>query len=174
MRETDMSKRNGIGRGQHPNSRANLKPVVPGQVLNPTGKSGGPFRLYTDSIRALASEPLPEMLRLALNHRMREQLATQLRGLQVNGKRIEAKHIPDFYEPGITWAQANSLRLHIASIMNGEIGASIELRESTEGRATMRVEFESRRDKLEELLKAFQRVADMDDDDEDVQPKLVQ
>jgi hypothetical protein len=33
--------RKGGGRGSHPNSRANLKPVAPGEVRNPAGRTPG-------------------------------------------------------------------------------------------------------------------------------------
>ncbi len=71
--------------GRHPNSRAALAPhdVKPGQVLNPTGKSGAAFRAYSDAIKTLAAEPLPEYLRVALNHRFRMQLSKELEGVRL-------------------------------------------------------------------------------------------
>jgi hypothetical protein len=41
-----------IGRGKHPNSRANLKPIQPGQVLNPSGR---PRQVATKLLRDLAT-----------------------------------------------------------------------------------------------------------------------
>src|SRR5580765_771320 len=124
------------GRGQHPNSRAQLRPTVPGQVLNPTGKTGVPWRQYSDAIKVLCDQPLPEHLRVALNHRFRLQLSKELIGERVDGKRVTMASIPEMFEPNITWGQANALRLHISAIVNGDIAAAVEVREASEGRAT--------------------------------------
>ena len=175
-----MGKRNGgvDGRGQHPNSQAALRAhqVQPGQVLNPTGERGAPFRLYSDAIKVLCAEPLPEYLRVALNHRFRLQLSKELIGERIDGKRVTMAAIPEMFEPGITWGRANALRLHISAIFNGDIAAAIEVREASEGRATQRVEFQSQNDKLEQLLDAFRRVAEMSDEQYDaaMKPKVVQ
>ena len=148
--------------GQHPNSRAALRPTQPGDILNPTGKSGEPYRVYTEAIQTVGMDPLPEYLRVALNHRFRKLLATELTGVVLDdGKPVTMPAIPDMYEAGITWAQANALRLHVSAVMNGDIGAAVECREATEGRATTRIEFSNGTDKLDSLLQAFRSVAKM-------------
>jgi hypothetical protein len=142
----------------NPNSLANLKPFKPGQSGNPSGANDGPMRPFTYAMRTLSTSPLPEHLRVAMNARFRQQLFPGLKGQMKTVKKPE--DIPDFYHPGITWAQANAVRQGLAAIVEGNIGAAIELRESVEGRATTRVEFVSQNDKLEALLAAFRAVAD--------------
>lgn len=53
--DTKEKNRSGVGRGQHPNSRANLRPIHPGQVLNPGGR---PRQVATRLLREMASAPL--------------------------------------------------------------------------------------------------------------------
>lgn len=135
-------------RGTNPRSLANLKPNLGGEVRNPHGYNGQ--RPYTDAIRSVSVEPLPELVRLAMNARFRREVRRVL---------PRACEIPDFFERGITWAEANSRVLNWHAVFHGNIAASVEIREATEGRAPTRVEFVSRNDKLEELLDCFRRAA---------------
>ena len=141
--------------GRNPASLANLKPIRPGETRNPSGKNGAQ-RPFSDAIRCLSAEPLPEHLRLAMNVRIRQQLFATLGPLKIIRK---AEEIPDFYQPGITWAGANAVRQSISAILEGNISAAVEIREAVEGRATARLEFMSQGDKLEELLDAFRKAA---------------
>jgi hypothetical protein len=149
-------------RGQHPNSRANLIPIQPGERRNPNG-SNGAQRPYTDAILALSGKPLPEHLRVALNIRFRTQLNMVLRGSTDSAAAELPEKIPDIYRAGCSWAEANAVRRHMAAILEGDIGSAVEIRESVEGRATTRVEFVSQNDRLEELLAAFRNAANQSD-----------
>ena len=157
-----MRKPSEFRRGYHPNSRVNLKPILPGQVKNPNGKNGL-VRPYTDAILRQSQRPLPEHLRVALNIRFRTQLNAVLRGSPESAQLPSA--IPDIYAKGCSWAEANAVRRHMAAILEGDIGSAVEIREATEGRATTRVEFVSQNDKLEELLSAFRNAANQSDTD---------
>ena len=125
---------------------ANLKPIKPREVRNPTGKNqfSNPLRPVSDAIRELVGQPLPEVLRCAMNAQIRKQLGKQ--------------NVPDFYPEGISWAAANAVRLGLLAVVKGNLGASIEIREAIESRAQMRVEISSRADKLDALLEAFQKL----------------
>jgi hypothetical protein len=141
----------------NPNSLANLRaPWKVGEAPNPEGRTG-PMRPFTQAIGKLSVEPLPETLRVALNQRIRRQLWPELRGAMKTIRR--PADIPDFYPRGISWSEANAVRQSLAAIVEGNINAAVELRESVEGRATTRVEFVSQNDKLESLLAAFRAVA---------------
>jgi hypothetical protein len=144
------------GRGKNPNSLANLKPTIPGEVRNPEGKNGA-FRPFTTAISKLSVAPLPEHLRVAMNSRFRSQLFPALKGVMPSVRRLQ--DIPDFYFEGITWAEANALRQGLSAIVEGNVSSAVELRESVEGCATTRVEFVSQQDKLEALLNAFRNAA---------------
>jgi hypothetical protein len=102
-------------RGKHPNSLANLKPVQPGQVLNPLGNNG---RTYSVEYHKLSQEPVPEAVRLMLNKKFGAELIRE----------------------GDTWARANAMSQHFEAVCRGVTGASQELREATEGKAVQRVE----------------------------------
>jgi hypothetical protein len=137
-----------------------LKPAKPGEVRNPSGNNG--FRPYTDAIVAQSAQRLPDHLRMALNLRFRLQIYQVLKDYE-KAELKSLDDIPDLYPEKCTWAQANSVRQHLAAVLEGEIGASVELREAVEGRATTRVEFISQNDKLEELLTAFRLAAGADE-----------
>jgi hypothetical protein len=123
----------------------NLKPAKPGEVRNPSGKNRN--RPYTDAYEGLANALLPEFLRVQLNNETRA--------------RARNKKLPDLFPEGITWAEASALRQHVSAIVDGNVAAAVEIRESVEGRATTRMEFVSQNDKLEALLDAFRAVAAM-------------
>jgi hypothetical protein len=109
-----------------------------------------------------SAELLHEHLRQALNLRFKNQLYQVLKALpeyQEPGKELKPQDIPDLYVKGITWAKANAVRQHVAAVLEGNIMAAVECRESVEGRATTRVEFVSQNDKLEALLNAFRAAA---------------
>ena len=101
----------------------------------------------------MAREPFPEQLRSAMNAQFRQALVRQ------SGGTIKTEDISELYPKGLSWAEANSVRLHLAAVLHGDISASVEVRESAEGRATTRIEFTSQSDKLEELLDAFRKAA---------------
>jgi hypothetical protein len=48
-------------RGHHPNSRANLKPLAPGTVLNPSGRPK--YKPYADAARKVADLSAAELKR---------------------------------------------------------------------------------------------------------------
>jgi hypothetical protein len=150
-------------RGTNPRSLANLKPNLGGEVRNPNGHNGP--RPYTEAIRSVSVEPLPELVRVAMNARFRREVRRVLQ---------RACEIPDFYERGITWAEANARRLNLAAAFHGNIAASVEVREAVEGRAPTRVEFASKNDKLEELLECFRKAAAEAEPSPDDGPKIVQ
>lgn len=101
-------------RNVNPKSLANLRPPwKPGQSGNPEGINRK--RPITDEYFALADLVIPEEIR----------------------KRIPAKIRP---AKGTTFAQANSLRRWMDSMLQGGHGASKELREAMEGRAPQRLE----------------------------------
>ena len=150
-------------RGTNPRSLANLKPNLGGEVRNPHGYNGQ--RPYTEAIRSVSVEPVPELVRVAMNARFRREVRRVLQ---------RACEIPDFYERGITWAEANARRLNLAAAFYGNIAAAVEVREAVEGRAPQRIDVTSRNDKLEELLECFRRVAEQAPEPEDSGPKIVQ
>src|SRR5271169_949699 len=134
------------------------KPPQLGEVRNPRGENQytGRERPFTDAIRVLAHEPLPEHLRTMLNVRVRRELFATLKSVKTARK---PEDIPDFYKAGITWAEANAVRQSLSAIFDGNISAAVEIREAVEGRSTTRVEFASQNDKLEQLLEAFRHAA---------------
>jgi hypothetical protein len=138
--------------GEHPKSLANLRPPQkPGDPpLNPTRKNGA-HHPYSDALRNLSTEVLPEHVREALNLRIRRELHKTLR--------IQRAMIPDLYRPQITWAEASAVRQSLSAVLYGNIAAATEVREATEGRAVARIEFANQEDKLEELLESFKKAA---------------
>jgi hypothetical protein len=102
-------------RGKHPNSLANLKPIQPGEVRNPLGING---RTYSIEYHKLSQEPIPEIVRLALNKKFGAELIVK----------------------GDTWARANALSMHYEAVCRGITAAAQEIREAVEGRATQRIE----------------------------------
>ena len=131
-----------------------------GEVRNPAGLDGEK-RPYTDAIQWMSTQKLPEHLRVAMNVRFRIQVFSALKGQpEMEKLKVELpEDIPDLYPEKITWAEANAMRQHLAAVLEGDIGASVEIREAVEGRATTRVEFVSQNDKLEELLGAFRNAS---------------
>jgi len=94
----------------------NLRPVKPGEIRNPKGiNRKTPWS--TENYK-LSADPLPEKLRLKINKKA--------------GAEILKK--------GVTWAQANSIRLGMSAVLDGQVSASKELRESVEGTAMQRME----------------------------------
>jgi len=136
-------------RGTNPRSLANLKPNLGGEVRNPHGYNGQ--RPYTEAIRSVSVEPVPELVRVAMNARFRREVRRVLQ---------RACEIPDFYERGITWAEANARQLNWNAVFHGNIAAAVEIRVAVEGRPTARVEFASQNDKLEQLLEQFRLAAE--------------
>jgi hypothetical protein len=101
--------------GEHPNSRANLIPVQPGQVLNPQGINRK--RPYSDRHSERAESPYPETLRRKLNQKAGEEI------------------IPT----GATWADAEVAIAHLKA----SHGGTRELQEITdriEGKPPQRME----------------------------------
>jgi hypothetical protein len=96
-------------------------------------------------------ETLPELVCLAMNARFRREVRRVLQ---------RACEIPDFYERGITWAEANARQLNWNAVFHGNIAAAVEIRVAVEGRPTARVEFASQNDKLEQLLEQFRLAAE--------------
>jgi hypothetical protein len=138
------------GRGSNPHSLANLRPIQPGEIRNPTGKNR--MRPYTEAIERVSMEPLPELVRAALNAQFRKEVRRVLK---------RAREIPDFYQRGVSWAEASAVRLNWNAVFHGNIAAAVEVREAVEGRATTRIDFMSQNDKLEQLLEQFRRVAEL-------------
>jgi hypothetical protein len=82
----------GDRRGKNPNSLKNLRPMKPGETLNPTGINAK--TPMTDEYRKCAADPIPESIREKLNARIGEEVL----------------------EPGDTWARANALRRFIDAV----------------------------------------------------------
>jgi hypothetical protein len=107
----------GDRRGKNPNSLKNLRPMKPGETLNPTGINAK--TPMTDEYRKCAADPIPESIREKLNARIGEEVL----------------------EPGDTWARANALRRFIDAVMGeGGVRSSAEIREAIEGIAPHRIE----------------------------------
>lgn len=119
----------------HPNSLKNLKPVKPGERLNPTGINRG--RHYSDEYLEFGNGVLCEKLRLKINAMVGEELLPK----------------------GTTWKSSMAARAHIEAVMNGVIPAMKELREGVEGKSTQRVELSGGgpEDPLSLLIGAFDR-----------------
>jgi hypothetical protein len=101
-------------RPMHPNSLANLTPVKPGEIRNPTGKNGA---AYSAEYHRVAHEVVPEEARAIINKR----------------------HGCELVKEGDTWARANALAMHHTACC-GLVNAAQEIRESTEGKAVQRVQ----------------------------------
>jgi hypothetical protein len=144
----------------HANSLANLKPNPGGEVRNPEGKNGK--HPVSDALRRLALEPVPEIVRAVLNANFRRAVRRVLR----------RREIPDLYQSGITWSEANSVTLHLSAVLHGYVNASVEIRESTEGRAAMHVDFVSQNDKLEQLLEQFRIAAAMAETEDEMRARI--
>jgi hypothetical protein len=147
-------------------------------VPNPEGRNGAQFRPYTAAMEMISTAPLPEHLRLALNVIYKQQLYNGLHE-HPDFLTLLPEDIPDLYPKKISWAQANAIRLHSAAVLEGDYLASVECRESVEGRSVARVEFTSSNDKLEALLECFRKAAKQAADETaaaeaSAVPKLVQ
>jgi hypothetical protein len=140
-------------RGAHPNSLANLEKnkIQPGEVRNPTGVNGR--RPYSDAMAKDSTEPIPEYLRRAMNIQIKANMAKWL-GLPV--KQLKRLGMGDYFPEGVTWAEANSLRLHLNSVLQGDVRSAVECRESVEGRATQRIEINRTNDRLKQLIGEYE------------------
>ena len=106
------------GRGQHPNSKKAIagSQWKPGQTGNPQGINRG--RPYSDRIEEVATGPAPQKVLDQINKRLGQKVLL----------------------PGTTWAMANAWELHISAVMDGQVAAAKEARESVEGKALARME----------------------------------
>jgi len=143
-----------------PNSIKNLRPAKPGESANPEGKNRK--RLYTDQYQLTGESVTPEQVRLVLNVKLHLQLkqirdaarAAELPTAMI--KAIEAEMKNEVIPKGMIWAQACAIRMHMNALLEGDVSAQTEIRESVEGRATQRIEFNNTNDKLEQLLSEFE------------------
>lgn len=103
-------------RGKNPKSLANLKPIQPGEVRNPTGINRG--RIYSDAYENTGRSSCPIRLRKLLI------------------KELGKEAVPE----DITWAQGISLKMHLKAIKDGDASSAKEVRESVEGKARQRME----------------------------------
>lgn len=145
-------------RAMDPKSLANLKPATPGDAnRNPTGKNGREKRMYTDSYVLTGESVVPEALRLLMNAKIRLQLKALLRVESDDKFRKYIKEIAqvDLIEPGVSWAQANAIRMHVNVLLEGDVSAAVEVREAVEGRVEQRIVITERNDRLKQLLNAF-------------------
>jgi hypothetical protein len=138
---TKKYRRKTTGTRPSPNAKqlANLKPAKPGEVRNPLGINGQ--RPYSQAMKKMSDEPMPEVLRAMLNDQVRILL----------GK----KKMEDLFSPGISWSDANALRRHIKAVVDGDTRDAVEIREAVEGRATQRIEFSGGNDRLKMLVEAL-------------------
>lgn len=148
-------------RQMNPNSMKNLvPPVQPGEVRNPTGTNGRK-RLYTDEYQLTGESETPDQVRLIWNiqlHLKLRQIRIQARqaGLpQPLIKALDTQMKMEILPKGIIWAKACSIRMHMNAVIEGDVSAMTEIRESVEGRATQRIEFGNTNSRLELLLDEF-------------------
>jgi len=107
----------GDRRGKNPNSLKNLRPMKPGETLNPTGINAK--TPMTDEYRRCAADPIPESIRKKVNAIIGEEVL----------------------RPGDTWARANALRRFMHAVMDESgVRSSAEIREAIEGVAPHRIE----------------------------------
>ena len=119
-------------RNYNPKTLENLAPQFKaGEVHNPEGKNGR--RPITDEYFLIAEAPLPETVRRKIN--------TLLGG--------------EYLPQGITFAKSLSIRMYLEGVLTGSVSAATEVREAMEGRATTRLEFVGRNDRLEGLINAL-------------------
>ena len=148
-------------RQMNPNSLKNLNPIKPGEVRNTTGVNGR-SRLYTQEYQLTGESVTPEQVRVVLNIKLHLQLkqirdaarVAELPAAMV--KAIEKQMKQEFIPQGMIWAQACAIRMHMNAVLEGDVNAMTEVRESVEGRATQRIEFNNTNDKLEQLLDEFE------------------
>jgi hypothetical protein len=135
----------------HPNSLANLKPIKPGEVRNPTGFHGN--RPYSGAIRTRGEERMPEEVREYLNRQYSRRI------LGPRSKAFRLGQYLELFEEGVTWSGANAVRLHLNAILDGDVRHAIEIREAAEGRATQRIEMSNTNSRLRELIDALRSSA---------------
>ena len=109
-------------RGQNPNSLRNLRPLQPGQTANPTGINRRK-RPYTDRLLDQAEARLPEELRAKFNSSFEKQF----------GK-------PDMLPQGTTYADAEVLRLHLNTILKGDVASAAFISDRIEGKPPNRLD----------------------------------
>lgn len=146
------------------NSLKNLKSVrtsEEGKALAKLSAEAGRERPYTDCYAVTGKSITPEFVRLSLNVRIRLQQGQMLAAAKREGfskelvKAIEKEMKREAIPKGMTWAQANSIRMHMNAVLEGDVNAATEVRESVEGRSTQRIEFTNTNNKLQQLLEEF-------------------
>ncbi len=95
----------------NPKSLQNLKPVKPGQVLNPTGINRK--RPWTDTYSSMSESPVPEKIRLKFNLEMGEEVLKK----------------------GACWREASALRRLLETLEGGGTPAAKEIVDRVEGKA---------------------------------------
>jgi hypothetical protein len=125
----------GIGKGRNPNSLKNLNPIKPGEIRNPLGITRP--RPYSDADLETSQEPVPELVRLKMNHVLRKMLENDSQGQKVV---TVSKKEGDLIPPGMSWAAAISLRKHLRGLIECEIGILDHTRAGVEGTPTQRIE----------------------------------
>ena len=106
---------------RNPNSLKNLRePWRPGESGNPSGNRKRP---YTNRLHDLAETRLPEELRARFNSSFERQF----------GKK-------DMLPAGVTYADAEVLRLHLNVILRGDVGAAAFISDRIEGKPANRLD----------------------------------
>jgi hypothetical protein len=105
-----------VERGKNPKSLANLKPVKPGEILNPLGINRK--RPWTDRYFQRSEEKIPEILRIQFNQKLGADVLPQ----------------------GSSWADAATLRRFMDAIMEGGTQAAKEIADRIEGKTPQRPE----------------------------------
>src|SRR5216684_1564167 len=106
----------------HPNSLRNLRaPWKPGEVPNPKGVNRK--RPYTDRLLDQAEARLPEEMRLKFNDSFEKQF----------GKK-------DMLPPGTTYADAEVLRIHLNTILKGDVASASFISDRIEGKPPNRLD----------------------------------
>ncbi len=95
----------------NPKSLKNLKPVKPGQVLNPTGINRK--RPWTERYSIWSEAALPEKIRQQFNLQMGEEILKK----------------------GVSWADAATLRRHMEALLDGGTPAAKEIADRIEGKS---------------------------------------
>jgi hypothetical protein len=131
------------GRGMHPNSRKNL--VGNGHPRWQPGECGNPLKKH----RPTQSE---------LNRRRRDTKAPKALIDKINAQFTEPE-----LKQNATWGEVVALRLHMNAAIKGDVSACRELRESVEGSAPQRVQFQSN-EKREVLVRViYQKTPEIED-----------
>jgi hypothetical protein len=106
---------------RNPNSLKNLRqPWRPGESGNPSGNRKRP---YTNRLHDLAETRLPEELRAKFNDSFAKQF----------GKK-------DMLPPGTTYADAEVLRLHLNTILKGDVASAAFISDRIEGKPANRLD----------------------------------